>query len=62
MIPPTANRRGVKTMSNSVRAHLENLMINKVKVNLLPPVAINQGWFIRNDGFAADVYFYVVVC
>ena len=49
LIPITRPRREATTTSNSSCAHLKNLMINKV--NLWPPVAINQGWFIRNDGF-----------
>ena len=48
-IPTAARRRGFKTISNSSRAHIKNLLMNKV--NSCSPVAINQGWFIRNDGF-----------
>ena len=32
-------------------------MINKV--NPWPPVAINHGWFIRNDGFLCVVFIYI---
>ena len=54
----TATRREAKTISNSSWAPTKTLLINKV--NPWPPVAINQGWFIRNILFFFVFCFYVM--